>query len=90
MKKILLKTGIKDFDQLDAFFWLYGKVQEANFSSALNKARYDKLTDYRGEKTIEDVVKEIRRGVLSVNNADTLRDILGADLYAFIQKTAGL
>jgi hypothetical protein len=25
-----------------------------------------------------------------VNNADTLRDILGADLYAFIQKTAGL
>jgi hypothetical protein len=75
-------NGIDGFDQADTFFWLYGKVKDANFSSAFNKARYAELKNYRGEKTIKDVVKEIRDG----KNADTLRDILGPDLYTFIQQ----
>jgi hypothetical protein len=84
LQEIMRDNGIKGFDQVDNLFWLYGKVEDKRFSSALNKARYAELKNYRGAKTITEVVKEIRDG----KNADTLRDILGADLYAFIQQTA--
>lgn len=86
LQEIMDENGIDGFDQLDSFFWLYGKVDTESFSLVLNKARYTALTNYRGDKTIADIVKSISAG----KDAAPLRDIFGADLYGFIQKTAAL
>jgi hypothetical protein len=86
LKAIMDDTGIGGFDQLDNLFWLYGKVKESSLSPVLNKARYAELTKYRGKRSIESVVKEIR----TANNAAKPRKIFGADMYMFIKQTAAL
>jgi hypothetical protein len=82
LQEIMRENGINGFDQADNLFWLYGKIDTGDFPLLLNKTRYVRLVQFAEEKSIKDVVKEIRDS----KNADTLQDILGPDLYEFIQQ----
>ncbi|MDR2491819.1 MAG: hypothetical protein LBD20_10515 [Spirochaetaceae bacterium] len=79
LQKIMRENAIDGFDQMDNFFWLYGKVDTGSFSLVLNKEKYAALSAYQG-----DAVKDIRAG----NSSPALQNIFGPDMAAFIQKSA--
>jgi hypothetical protein len=84
LQEIMNDNKIAGFDQLDNLFWLYGKVSVGSFSLVLNKTRYTELNKHMKEKNIEDMK------VIINEDAAKLQNILGADLCAFIQKSAAL
>ena len=84
LREIMDENGIDGFDQLDNFFWLYGKVETESFSLVLNKARYTALANYRRDNPIANII-----GAISADNGSAaLQKIFGADLYTFMQQSA--
>jgi hypothetical protein len=81
LQKIMNENAVDGFDQLDNFFWLYGKVDTGSFSLVLNKERYAALAAYQG-----DAVNDIRAG----KDKPALQNIFGPDMAAFIQQSGAL
>jgi hypothetical protein len=86
LREIMRENAIDDFDKLDNFFWLYGKVSEGSFSLVLNQTRYVNLMKYAGTRPPANIIDEIRTG----QTADGLKEIIGASMFAFIQQTNNL
>jgi hypothetical protein len=84
LKEIMDENSIDGFDQLDNFFWLYGKITTGSFSLVLNKTRYVALMRYAQEKPGAAIVEEVRAG----QNAAELKGIFGPALFEFIQNTS--
>lgn len=86
LKILNQKSGINNFNELDNFLWLYGKLSKGSFSLILNKNDYLSLVKdikFTKDKS-SDIDNEIREYIKENINSNIVQEIFSSDMVSFI------
>lgn len=87
LKELNKKSEINNFNELDNFLWLYGKLIEGSFSLILDKNGYLSLVKnikFKKSKST-DIDDEIREYIKENINSKIIEEIFSIEMFKFIK-----